>query len=104
MAFESSDEEFVPTEATSLWKSSRQKKPPSRYEESVSEESTSDDSDLEYDEENNNCGVCKRKKAPQKKDGRKRDVWVSCDVCDHWFHDVCVGASEDDLDKEQFMS
>ena len=57
--------------STSFWKLTRQRKAPLRYVETTDNES--DDSDIAYDDEGNNCGVCKRKKAPQKKDGRKRD-------------------------------
>ncbi|XP_066928460.1 uncharacterized protein [Clytia hemisphaerica] len=110
------DEDCVPKDhqekenleaTTSSRKSARTKKAPLRYLESSSEEESSSSessSDSEgSDQENDGCGKCNKKKAPIKIAGRKEDQWIECSRCKMWYHDVCIGATAEDMHDEHYL-
>ena len=102
------------TKIPSRYKESSDSEVESETEESVVEEtedesdetdSSSDDGDKKNFSVETHCYVCKRTTVPKCRvgnKGKKRDNWIACDRCLFWFHDVCVEATDEDLEASEF--
>jgi len=66
-------------------RTSRKRKVPLRFLESSEAE---DSSSEEIGGEKDLCKICGKKKAPQTKRKKGRDMWVACDIYEFWFHVV----------------
>ncbi len=48
---------------------------------------------MECEEEEDRCNKCKLVDPPMGSN-TDADNWITCDVCDKWHHNVCVGLNE----------
>jgi len=81
-------------------RTSRKRKVPLRFLESSEAE---DSSSEEIGGKKDLCKICGKKKAPQTKRKKGRDMWVACDICEFWFHVVCEGATMEEVKREVYI-
>ena len=103
MATELKESNEQPTPPVAVRRSKRERKSKYNSESSSSESETWEESDSSDDDDCdpiNKCALCKKKDDPRVK-GQKVVEWIACDVCDLWYHKLCVEVDEFD-DDEQF--